>query len=100
MPGAEYLTPEVLRALRDAMAYACAAVYAASRTELQGFLKSLNPASQTRRPRSAPTRDVRRELRLPRKTRPQDRGNANPCRTHRSAESVRPTRPRGPPRPP
>jgi hypothetical protein len=43
MPGAEYLTPEVLRALRDAMAYACAAVYAASRTELQGFLKSLNP---------------------------------------------------------
>ncbi len=44
MPGAEYLTPDVLRALWDATAVACAAAYAASPTELQGFLKSLNPA--------------------------------------------------------
>ncbi len=44
MPGAEYLTPDVLRALWDATAAACAAAYAASPTELQGFLKSLNPA--------------------------------------------------------
>jgi len=44
MPGAEYLTPEVLRALWDATASVCAAAYAASRTGLQGFLKSLNPA--------------------------------------------------------
>lgn len=44
MPGAEYLTPAGLRALWDATASACTAAYAASRTELHGFLQSLNPA--------------------------------------------------------
>jgi superfamily II DNA or RNA helicase len=44
MPGAEYLTAEGLCALWDAVASAGAAAYAASRTDLQGFLRSLNPA--------------------------------------------------------
>jgi superfamily II DNA or RNA helicase len=44
MPGAEYLTAEGLRTLWDALASAGAAAYAASRTDLQGFLRSLNPA--------------------------------------------------------
>lgn len=44
MPGAEYLSPDLLHDLWDATAAACAAAYAASRTDLQGFLKKLNPA--------------------------------------------------------
>ena len=44
MPGAEYLSPDLLRDLWDATASACAAAYAASGTDLQGFLKQLNPA--------------------------------------------------------
>ena len=44
MPGAEYLSADLLRDLWDATASACAAAYAASGTDLQGFLKQLNPA--------------------------------------------------------
>src|SRR5271166_4244193 len=44
MPGAEYLTPEVLLALWQATEAACATALAAARTDLQSFLKRLNPA--------------------------------------------------------
>ena len=44
MPGAEYLTAEVLRELWAAMAAALAAALAASGAGLQEFLKRLNPA--------------------------------------------------------
>jgi hypothetical protein len=44
MPGAEYLTAEVLQALWDETAAACAAALAAANTDLQSFLKRLNPA--------------------------------------------------------
>jgi superfamily II DNA or RNA helicase len=44
MAGAEYLAPDVLRALWDAIGQAVAASLAASGADLQGFLKSLNPA--------------------------------------------------------
>jgi superfamily II DNA or RNA helicase len=44
MPGAEYLTPDVLQALWDETADACAAALAAAQIDLQTFLKRLNPA--------------------------------------------------------
>jgi superfamily II DNA or RNA helicase len=44
MPGAEYLTAAVLRALWAELAAAFAVSLAAARTDLQGFLKGLNPA--------------------------------------------------------
>ena len=44
MPGAEYLTPEVLLALWEATEAACAVAVADARTDLQTFLKRLNPA--------------------------------------------------------
>ena len=44
MPGAEYLTPDVLRALWADLGETFAASLKASGTDLQGFLKSLNPA--------------------------------------------------------
>ncbi|MFL5338187.1 MAG: DEAD/DEAH box helicase [Geminicoccaceae bacterium] len=44
MPGAEYLTPEVLRDLWAAMARSLGTVLAASGTGLQELLKQLNPA--------------------------------------------------------
>ena len=44
MPGAEYLTPDTLQALWDETAAACAAALAAAQTDLQSFLKRLNPA--------------------------------------------------------
>ena len=44
MPGAEYLTPDVLQALWDETAAACAAALAAAQTDLQSFLRGLNPA--------------------------------------------------------
>jgi superfamily II DNA or RNA helicase len=44
MPGAEYLTSEVLLALWDEIASACATGLAAAQTDLQSFLKALNPA--------------------------------------------------------
>ena len=44
MAGAEYLTPEVLRALWGDLARATAAALAAVGTDLQTFLKGLNPA--------------------------------------------------------
>ena len=44
MPGAEYLTPDSLGTLWDELASACATAYAASRTDLQAFLNTLNPA--------------------------------------------------------
>ena len=44
MPGAEYLTPDTLQALWDDTAAACAAALAAAQTDLQSFLKHLNPA--------------------------------------------------------
>jgi superfamily II DNA or RNA helicase len=44
MPGAEYLTPDVLLALWEATEAACAAALTAARTDLQTFLKHLNPA--------------------------------------------------------
>ena len=44
MPGAEYLTAEVLRALWLDIGTAFAAEHAASQTTVQEFLKSLNPA--------------------------------------------------------
>jgi superfamily II DNA or RNA helicase len=44
MPGAEYLTAEVLRTLWREIAIALAASFAAADTDLQSFLKGLNPA--------------------------------------------------------
>jgi len=44
MAGAEYLTPEVLRAAWTEMGAALSASLAAARTDLQSFLKGLNPA--------------------------------------------------------
>ncbi len=44
MPGAEYLTPDVLRALWAEMRRAVAASLTASGADLQSFLKALNPA--------------------------------------------------------
>ena len=44
MVGAEYLTPDVLRILWGEIAAALAASLAASKTDLQSFLKGLNPA--------------------------------------------------------
>jgi superfamily II DNA or RNA helicase len=44
MTGAEYLTADVLRALWQEIAAALIASLAASKTDLQSFLKSLNPA--------------------------------------------------------
>jgi superfamily II DNA or RNA helicase len=44
MPGAEYLTADVLLALWDETAATCAAALAAAQTDLQSFLKRLNPA--------------------------------------------------------
>jgi hypothetical protein len=44
MPGAEYLTPDVLQALWDETAAACAVALAAAQIDLQSFLKRLNPA--------------------------------------------------------
>ena len=44
MTGAEYLTAEVLRALWQEIAAALTASLGAADTDLQGFLKSLNPA--------------------------------------------------------
>lgn len=44
MIGAEYLTPEVLRSLWAEIAQAAAACLAAAGTDLQSFLKALNPA--------------------------------------------------------
>ena len=44
MPGSEYLTPEVLLALWARMEAAAATALAAADADLQGFLKTLNPA--------------------------------------------------------
>ncbi len=44
MPGAEYLTVEVLRDLWAGLAYALATEQAAAKTSLQDYLKRLNPA--------------------------------------------------------
>ncbi len=44
MTGAEYLTADVLRALWQEIAAALAASLGAAKTDLQSFLKSLNPA--------------------------------------------------------
>lgn len=44
MSGAEYLTAEVLRRLWDEIAQAASASFATARTDLQSFLKGLNPA--------------------------------------------------------
>ncbi|MGH7055384.1 MAG: DEAD/DEAH box helicase, partial [Stellaceae bacterium] len=44
MPGAEYLTPEVLRALWAAMAAVLSAALIEAGTDLQAFLKGMNPA--------------------------------------------------------
>lgn len=44
MQGAEYLSPDVLRALWDELAAAFGRAYGAAETDLQGFLKHLNPA--------------------------------------------------------
>ncbi len=44
MAGAEYLTPEVLRGLWGEIARAVSASFDPARTDLQGFLKELNPA--------------------------------------------------------
>jgi superfamily II DNA or RNA helicase len=44
MPGAEYLTPDVLLALWQATEVACAAAVVAAQTDLQTFLKRLNLA--------------------------------------------------------
>jgi hypothetical protein len=44
MPGAEYITADVLQALWDEIAAACATALAAAQTDLQSFLKHLNPA--------------------------------------------------------
>ena len=44
MPGAEYLTPDVMRDLWAQLGAAFATALTASGTDLQGFLRSLNPA--------------------------------------------------------
>jgi superfamily II DNA or RNA helicase len=44
MAGAEYLTAQVLRHLWDEIAQAASASFAAAKTDLQSFLKRLNPA--------------------------------------------------------
>jgi superfamily II DNA or RNA helicase len=44
MDGAEYLTADILRALWAETATAVAAAHAAAKTDLQSFLKALNPA--------------------------------------------------------
>lgn len=44
MAGAEYLTAEVLRRLWDEIAQAASASFAAGKTDLQSFLKGMNPA--------------------------------------------------------
>jgi superfamily II DNA or RNA helicase len=44
MPGAEYLTVDILRALWAQLAAAFAVSFKAARTDLQNYLKSLNPA--------------------------------------------------------
>ena len=44
MAGAEYLTAEVLRRLWNEIAQAASASFAVARTDLQSFLKGLNPA--------------------------------------------------------
>ena len=44
MAGAEYLSPDVLRGLWDAVARAASAALNSARTDLQSFLKRLNPA--------------------------------------------------------
>ena len=44
MPGAEYLTPDVLQALWAEMQDAMSRALAAAKTDLQSFLKRLNPA--------------------------------------------------------
>jgi len=44
MPGAEYITPDVLQALWRETAAACSAALAAAKIDLQSFLKRLNPA--------------------------------------------------------
>jgi hypothetical protein len=44
MAGAEYLTAEVLRRLWGEIAQAASASFAAAKTDLQSFLKGLNPA--------------------------------------------------------
>ena len=44
MPGSEYLSPSILRALWAEMAAAVAAALTAAETDLQGFLQALNPA--------------------------------------------------------
>ena len=44
MTGAEYLTPDVLRTLWAELGHATSAALAASGTDLQAFLKGLNPA--------------------------------------------------------
>jgi superfamily II DNA or RNA helicase len=44
MPGSEYLAPDVLRALWVEMGTALAAALTAAKTDLQSFLKRLNPA--------------------------------------------------------
>ncbi|MBV8457804.1 MAG: ATP-dependent helicase, partial [Acetobacteraceae bacterium] len=44
MPGAEYLTADILQALWDETAAACAGALAAAQTDLQSLLKHFNPA--------------------------------------------------------
>ena len=44
MPGAEYLTPDVLQVLWNETVAACAVALAAAQADLQSFLKRLNPA--------------------------------------------------------
>ena len=44
MPGAEYLTPDVLRSLWAEIGTAFAASLASAKTDLQSFLKTLNPS--------------------------------------------------------
>ena len=44
MPGSEYLTTNALHMLWQAIAAALAASLAAAKTDLQSFLKGLNPA--------------------------------------------------------
>ncbi len=59
MPGSEYLTPDLLQALWAEMGTAASTAFAAARTDLQSFLKGLNPArnggsgAPARRPRRA-----------------------------------------------
>ena len=52
MPGAEYLTPDVLRALWAEIGRAFATSLSAAKTDLQGFLKRLNPALESGRTRA------------------------------------------------